>query len=277
MSNLPYEPGLKVYGYVRVSTDDQAERGVSLKDQPVKIRAFATASGLELLDIIVDAGECSKTLDRPGLKHVLEQLRSGKARGLIVAKLDRLTRHVGDVVHLVEHYFTDPEGCHLISASEALETRSAAGRMFIYMMTVFSQGVREGIVENTAGAMAGKRRRKERAGNLRFGLTTDPTDGRRSKTGRPVALVTCLEDLAVESQIRELRAEGRTLRAIADELNARGLPGKRGITKKSTGRWSKSSVAEILRRPETTYLDTPDGDGEEESAENRHDRSAPDS
>lgn len=247
------QPNLKVIGYTRVSTDDQAEKGFSLIDQPAKIRAYADHRGLDLVEVIEDAGECSKTLDRPGLQRVLAMLRAREAGGVVVAYLDRLSRHLGDMVTLVESYFLEADGFRLHSAAETVETRTASGRTMVYFMALMSQYQRELIVEKTAGAMAGKRSRSERTGNLKFGFTTDPSDVRRSRKGNPLALIPCPEDQAIEVTIRQLRGEGRSLRAIADELNAREIPGKRGVTRRSTGRWSKTSVGEILKR------DNPDG------------------
>ena len=57
---------MKAFGYARVSTDKQAERGCSLDAQAEKIRAMAVVHGAELLDIIVDGGESAKSLQRPG-------------------------------------------------------------------------------------------------------------------------------------------------------------------------------------------------------------------
>ena len=58
-------------GYVRVSTDRQAEQGVSLEAQEAKIRAMATVQGNELIEVIIDAGESAKSLIRPGLAPIL--------------------------------------------------------------------------------------------------------------------------------------------------------------------------------------------------------------
>ena len=59
---------MQAVGYVRVSTDRQAEQGVSLDAQEAKVRAMATVQGAELLDVIVDGGESAKSLNRPGLQ-----------------------------------------------------------------------------------------------------------------------------------------------------------------------------------------------------------------
>jgi site-specific DNA recombinase len=82
----------KGIGYVRVSTDKQAENGVSLEAQVEKIRAMATVHDVELLDVIVDAGESAKDLDRPGMVRILEMVQSRAIEMVIVAKLDRLTQ-----------------------------------------------------------------------------------------------------------------------------------------------------------------------------------------
>ncbi|MGD1091497.1 MAG: recombinase family protein, partial [Bryobacteraceae bacterium] len=56
-------------GYVRVSTDRQADLGVSLEAQEAKIRAMATVRGVALEEVIVDGGESAKDLNRPGVRQ----------------------------------------------------------------------------------------------------------------------------------------------------------------------------------------------------------------
>ena len=62
---------MKIIGYVRVSTDKQAEHGVSLEAQEAKIRAMATVQGTELAEVIVDGGESARSLNRPGMTKLL--------------------------------------------------------------------------------------------------------------------------------------------------------------------------------------------------------------
>ena len=93
---------MKTIGYVRVSTDHQAETGVSLEAQEAKIRAMATVRGIELGDVIVAGGESAKDLNRPGVQRLLSLVNSGKVDVVIVAKLDRLTRRVKDLCGLLE-------------------------------------------------------------------------------------------------------------------------------------------------------------------------------
>ena len=69
---------MKIVGYVRVSTDRQADRGVSLDAQAEKIRAMAVVHNAELLDIIIDGGESAKSLNRPGMARLLALVDAGE-------------------------------------------------------------------------------------------------------------------------------------------------------------------------------------------------------
>jgi DNA invertase Pin-like site-specific DNA recombinase len=91
---------MKAIGYVRASTDRQAEQGVSLAAQEAKIRAMSTVQGGELF--IIDGGESAKNLNRPGLQRLLTSVNGVKVNAVIIAKLDRLTRSVKDLCSLLE-------------------------------------------------------------------------------------------------------------------------------------------------------------------------------
>lgn len=134
---------MRAIGYVRVSTDRQADRGVSLEAQAEKIRAMAGVHNAELLDIIVDGGESANSLQRPGMERLLALVDGKKVQAVIVAKLDRLTRSVKDLCVLLERF---ERGCvALISVAESLDTSSAGGRLVLNIMTAVSQWEREAI------------------------------------------------------------------------------------------------------------------------------------
>src|ERR1035437_5445040 len=155
---------MQAIGYVRVSTDRQAEQGVSLEGQEAKIRAMATVQGAELLDVIVDGGESAKSLNRPGLQQLLDLINAGKVDAVIVAKLDRLTRSVKDLCGLLELF--EKRKVALVSVAESLDTGSAAGRLVITIMAAVSQWEREAIGERTREALRHKRVKGERVGNI---------------------------------------------------------------------------------------------------------------
>src|SRR6266852_3864763 len=95
-------PPTRAVGYVRVSTDQQAEHGISLESQQERLTAYVKLYELQLVDVVVDAGISAATLDRPGLKCALGMLKSGAADALLVVKLDRLTRSLRDLGTLVK-------------------------------------------------------------------------------------------------------------------------------------------------------------------------------
>src|SRR5580698_11595874 len=128
---------MRAVGYVRVSTDKQADRGVSLEAQAEKIRAMAVVHNAELVDIIVDGGESAKSLQRPGMERLLALVDDKKVQSVIVAKLDRLTRSVKDLCILLERF--ERRGVALVSVAEALDTNSAAGRLVLNIMAAVSQ------------------------------------------------------------------------------------------------------------------------------------------
>jgi site-specific DNA recombinase len=222
---------MKAIGYARVSTDKQADRGVSLDAQTEKIRAMVVVHGADLADIIVEASESAKSLNRPGMQRLLALVDSGEVQAVIVAKLDRLTRSVKDLCELLERF--ERYGVALISVAESLDTGSAAGRLVLNIMTAVSQWEREAIGERTRDALSHKRSNGERVGNIQFGYRLC-ADGKHVEPD--------LGEQAVLHEIRTLRKSGTTLRGIAATLNHRAFRTRRGSA------WRLEHVARIIKQ-----------------------------
>jgi site-specific DNA recombinase len=222
---------MRAIGYTRVSTDKQADRGVSLDAQTEKIRAMALVHDAELIDIIVEAGESAKSLNRPGMQRLLALIDSGEVQTVIVAKLDRLTRSVKDLCELLERF--ERRGVALISVAESLDTGSAAGRLVLNIMTAVSQWEREAIGERTRDALSHKRSNGECVGNIRFGYRLC-ADGKHVEPDPG--------EQAVLAEIHHLRRGGHTLRGIAAALNHRTLRTHRGSA------WRLEHVARIIKQ-----------------------------
>ena len=204
--------------YIRVSTDKQADFGVSLEAQQAKAQAYSALYDLNIVAVIVDAGESAKTLDRPGLTRALAMLAKGEADALLVSKLDRLTRSVVDLGSLIDRYFA-PGKAALLSVSEAIDTRSAAGRLTLNILASVSQWEREAIAERTRDAMRHMRDQNEyTGGNAPYGFAL--VDG---------ALVADAFEQDVITQARELRASGLALAKVAAALDSRGIQARSGL------------------------------------------------
>jgi site-specific DNA recombinase len=221
----------KAIGYARVSTQEQAEHGVSIDAQVAKIRAYAELYDLELADVVVDAGVSAKTLDRPGLTTVLQALDKGEAEAVIIFKLDRLTRSVIDWNTLIDAYFGEKAGKALLSVSDQIDTRSAAGRLCLNVLMSVAQWEREAIGERTKVAMAHKQAQGQHVGSPAFGF--EMVAGKLEKVAN---------ELEVVALIQQLKSEGLKLQAIADELNSQGIPTKRGC------KWQPTQVRAVLMR-----------------------------
>lgn len=226
----------RVVGYVRVSTERQADEGVSLDAQRAKLRAHCAALDLELVAIEADEGVSAKTLDRPALQRALTMLREHRADALLVPKLDRLTRRVVDLGHLIETYFAEGRWA-LVSVAEP--DRHPAGRMTLFILMTVAQWEREAIGERTADALAHLKAEGVPLGRPALGWRHTPGD--QPVTGRRV-LGVVEEELATVARIRALRAEGQSYAAIARQLAADGRPSQRG------GRWLPNTVRRVWLR-----------------------------
>lgn len=223
---------LPVVGYARVSTVEQASQGVSLDAQAQRIRGYCAGLGLELVELVEDAGESASSLERPGLSRALEVLGQGRAAGLVVVKLDRLTRSVADLDRLLSGPFRPSGGAQLLSVGDSIDTRTAAGRFALNLLMSVAQWERETIVERTREALAFKRARGEPTGVIPYGSRLGP-DGRLEPD--PGELATIAAAVA-------MRRDGVSFRRIADRLDQLGHKPRGG------GRWSLGTLGRLLAR-----------------------------
>jgi len=224
---------LSVVGYVRVSTEEQSRDGVSLEAQTEKVRAYCQLYGLRLICVLCDPGESAKKLDRPGLNEALAMLDDGRAGGLVIAKLDRLTRSVVDFGALLKRYFDERAGKQLLSVADSIDSRTAAGRLVLNVLMSVAQWELEVIRERTRDALDLKRSKGERIGTIPYGWGI-AADG-----------ITLFRDPVEQHWVETMKAWrqlGKSYRAIAGMLEDAGVPTRCGRP------WSHSSVSTILTR-----------------------------
>lgn len=207
-----------VLGYARVSTPKQ-----DIAAQEAAMRDYCRhRDGWDLLDVIADEAKSGATLEREGFKRALQRIEAGEADGLIVARLDRVTRSFMDLASVLA-WFTECDAS-LIAIDLGIDTSHPAGRLVANVIGAVAQWERETIGIRT-----------------REGLAALRAQGR--PTGRPA--VADMPEVA--ARIRDMHAEGMTLSAIARTLNAEGVPTLRGAKQ-----WRASSVqtATGYRRPQ---------------------------
>ena len=231
---------LRAVGYVRVSTDQQAQEGVSLEAQQTRIRAHCVSQEIELVDLIIDDGYSAKSLERPGVKRVFAMLTAGRADAVVVVKLDRLTRSVKDLGILLDTYFREGLPYSLLSVSDAIDTRSAGGKLLLNVLMSVAQWEREAISERTQEAMNELKRRGVRLGGAGFGWQwTKAPDA----TGRKQLIPHPKEQAAIR-RICALYRQGLSVHTIAKRLDRDGIRARGGKS------WEpqRSTLYRILER-----------------------------
>lgn len=132
--------------YCRVSTDEQAEEGYSIEGQANRLRAYAELHDLGAVTVVTDPGRSGKDLNRPGLAELLAMIERGHVAHVLVWRLDRLSRNLGDLIGLADRFGQADVSLH--SFTEKLDLSSATGRMFYNILGSFAQFYREQLSEN---------------------------------------------------------------------------------------------------------------------------------
>jgi site-specific DNA recombinase len=162
-------------------------------------------------------------LNRPGLQKALSILQGGQAAGIIVAKLDRLTRSIVDMNFLIQEYFIESakNPSSLFSVADQVDTRTAGGRLVLNILMSVAQWEREAIGERTKAALSYKKS---------LGV----------KLGRPLKKYEDPEEVKTLNYIHHLQEGGMSLRAIARRLEAESCRTARG------GKWRGGTVKYML-------------------------------
>lgn len=202
-------------GYLRVSTEEQAEDGNGLDAQQYAINEEGDRNNWDLTWFI-DPGYSAKDTNRPDLQRALAALHRREYAGMAVAKLDRLSRSVIDFATMVER--AQRRRWNLVVLDPRFDLSTPYGRAFAGMAAVWAQLERELIGQRTSEGLQALKRQGVRLGRPRQ-YATDVT-----------ALVAALR-----------HEEGLSHRGIATELSARGVPTVGG------GPWRHSTVRRILR------------------------------
>jgi DNA invertase Pin-like site-specific DNA recombinase len=220
---------MRTINYYRVSTAKQGRSGLGLEAQRAAIDAFFASRGCEPLGEYTEQ-ESGKRDDRPELAKALHHAKVTGAT-LVIAKLDRLSRNVAFLAALQE------AGTKFVAAD-----MPEANQLTLHIMAAMAQHEREAISDRTKKALAAAKARGTKLGGLRAGAF-----GNKPEIGRKLAL----EAIRAKSKafaadvipvIEAIKAEGHgSLRAIAAELNSRGIMTARG------GKWGPQAVSDVIR------------------------------
>ncbi len=220
--------------YLRVSSHEQAEEGLSLETQEHRLGIYADLHGYNLVGVETDAGRSGARMDRPGLERVMERIENKSATAILVVKLDRLTRTLRDLLWLLDKL--DECDAGLISLGETFDTQTAAGRAMVQMIGVFAEWELATIRERTAQVRARKEQNGEHVGGKA------PMGYRIAKNESGVSV---LEPDPVERDAMKMAKglRGRldcTLQDIADAFNEEAVPRRNGRD------WTRQAISRLL-------------------------------
>ncbi len=215
----------KFVAYYRVSTERQGQSGLGLEAQESAVLEYLNGGGWQLVGRFIEV-ESGKRNDRPELARALAACRRVGAT-LVIAKLDRLARNVAFVANLME------SGVEFVACDFP-----QANRLTIHILAAVAEHEREMISQRTKAALAAAKARGVRLGNPNITAEVQARGAVAGLAARQQKAATRAADL--QPIIARIQAGGATsLRAIAAELDARGIPAPRG------GRWSATAVMRV--------------------------------
>jgi DNA invertase Pin-like site-specific DNA recombinase len=205
---------MDVIGYTRVSTEEQGADGAGMQAQVVAIAEAVRVRGWRVAAWESDTLS-GRSLNRPGLTRALTACQNRTASGIVVAKLDRLSRSIVDFAGLLER--AQREGWNVVALDLGVDLSTPAGEFLANVMASVAQWERRIISARTKEALAVKAAQ---------GVVL----------GRPTSI-----EPELAARITQMRNEGQTLRAICNVLNADGVPTPRGGAV-----WRPSSLSSVL-------------------------------
>ena len=168
--------------YTRKSTDEGLERDFNTLDAQREACENYIASQKQegwtcLPECYDDGGYTGGNMQRPAMRQLLEDVRSGRIDCVVVYKVDRLSRSLLDFARIMEVF--DKQGVSFVSVTQQFNTASSMGRLMLNVLFSFAQFERELISERTRDKMGAARRKGKRLGGTPvLGYDVDPETGR---------------------------------------------------------------------------------------------------
>ena len=231
--NMVRMPNTKrAYGYVRVSTDMQAQYGLSLEAQESQIRGYAQAYGYEVIGFYIDHDSAKNITGRPEYQKMMAEVDRGKAQLIISSALDRFSRSQRDFLAFSDDY-VKTDRAHLVLIKEGINTQLPTSRQYMPLIVAFAQMERERTSERVKGIIGYIRSQGGHYGKVPFGYTT-VSEGRLKK------LVKHPENYAWLEKMTEWYKAGTTFEDIAIKLN------ENGVKPSQSAKWTYTSVYDLL-------------------------------
>ena len=223
---------LRIIGYGRESTRDQARYGFNLDDQEKKIRKYVDIyyeNDTYEFRMIREEGASAKSLDRPKMNEILTLVKHKQVDVIVIHNLDRLTRRVKDLATLLEMF--EAYSVSLISITEKIDTKTPMGRFFIFLIVLIAQWEQDTISDRT------KRGIEESARQGNYALPGAPFGYLRNPEDNHKLIVNDEEAKVVIRIFESIAYKDYSIRSLRNELK----------NEKAGGRsWTEFAIEKIL-------------------------------
>jgi DNA invertase Pin-like site-specific DNA recombinase len=222
----------RVFGYCRVSTDMQAQFGLSLEAQQNQIASYARIYGYEVIGYYVDHDSAKSVTGRPEYQKMMIEVDKGKVEYIISTALDRFSRSQRDFLDFQDKY-VQADRVHLVIIREGINTELAASKQYLGVLVAFAQLERERTSERVKGIISYIRSQGGHFGKVPFGYAT-VSDGRLKR------LIPHPENYMWLEQMAEWYREGMSFGDIAHGLNVNG------VKPSQSPEWTQTNVYDLL-------------------------------
>lgn len=227
----------RVVIYIRVSDQEQVETGSSLDAQLEKCKAYAALHEMEVVEVLREEGYSAKSLQRPQMRQLLALAQAQEVDGVVIYKLDRLTRSLKDLLELVEKFSQWNVAIH--SYSEKIDTTQATGSFMVSLLGALAELERRQIGERVKFVFDSKRKREAFLGGF------VPAGCRVVKDGNDRFLRRDDDWAPIVEQAWGMVLRGSTQGAVARYLNEKHVPiYRKGALVPRT--WHKKHVSDLL-------------------------------
>ena len=219
---------MKAIGYIRVSTDMQAEKGTSLDNQVARIKEFAERKGFILENIYEDAGFSGKNTNRPAFQEMFNRLKKGDVKAVIVWHSTRFARNLRDFLNHMD--ILEKKKVKFYSIEEP-EMSGSSGKAMRNLMAVFAEYQSDVTGEYTRSVKINlKKTMKVYCAYPPLGFNNE--DGKLVRDPKAYQIV---------DQIKVYHNQGLSLRTIAQMINMMGHTGSKN------GKFHASTIQKILK------------------------------
>ena len=221
-----------IAAYVRESTKDQAINGFNLVDQKRKIQSYLDVYSDEFagdLKWFEEGGASAKSLNRPQFNQIIDLIRSDSVSALIVHNLDRLTRRVKDLATILE--LLEAHHVKLISITEKIDTETAQGKFFIYLIVLIAQWEQDTISERT-----------------KRGIYSSSAEGNFAKSHVPFGYRRVNKTIEIDPDRKPIVDDLFKL-ALSNQYSISGLATYMDVHYPTQGVWTQDRVMKIVKSP----------------------------